>query len=87
MTLGTDFAPVQQRGHFLGVWRLIGDAGAFAGPTLISLITAGVGLSMSILCASAFGFFGLVIMARFVPETLKKQTSSGATKDPCDQTS
>ena len=82
MTLGTDFAPVQQRGHFLGVWRLIGDAGAFAGPTLISAITAGVGLSISILCASAFGFLGLLIMARFVPETLKKQTPSGAAKDP-----
>jgi MFS family permease len=82
MTLGTDFAPVQQRGHFLGVWRLIGDAGAFAGPTLISAITASVGLSMSILSASAFGFFGLLMMARFVPETLKKQAPRSQIKDP-----
>ena len=81
MTLGTDFAPVQHRGHFLGIWRLIGDAGSFAGPTLISLITAGVGLSSSILSAAAFGFFGLLVMARFVPESLKKQTLRNASKD------
>ncbi len=81
MTLGADFAPIQQRGHFLGVWRLIGDAGAFAGPTLISLVTAGIGLSTSILSAAAFGLLGLLIMARFVPETLKKQPHSDAKKD------
>lgn len=81
MTLGTDFAPVQHRGHFLGIWRLIGDAGSFAGPTLISLITAGVGLSSSILSAAAFGFFGLLVMARFVPESLKNQTLRNASKD------
>lgn len=82
MALGTDFAPEQQRGHFLGVWRLIGDAGSFAGPTLISLITASVGLSMSILSAAALGFLGLLVMARFVPETLIKDASGNATKDP-----
>jgi MFS family permease len=69
MTLGTDFAPIRQRGHFLGIWRMIGDAGAFTGPTLISSIAATIGLGPSLGISAVLGFIGLFVMARFVPET------------------
>src|SRR3712207_8113295 len=32
MTLGADLAPPGATGEFLGIWRLIGDAGAVGGP-------------------------------------------------------
>lgn len=69
MTLGTDFAPIRQRGHFLGIWRMISDAGAFTGPTLISSIAATIGLGSSLGISATLGFIGLFVMARFVPET------------------
>ncbi|MGB1342225.1 MAG: MFS transporter [Pseudomonadales bacterium] len=69
MTLGTDFAPSNQRGHFLGIWRMIGDAGAFAGPTLISSVAATIGLGPSLGISATLGFIGVFIIARFVPET------------------
>ena len=69
MTLGTDFAPIRQRGHFLGIWRMTGDAGAFTGPTLISSIAATIGLGPSLGISAVLGFIGLFVMARFVPET------------------
>lgn len=74
MTLGADLAPGQSRGEFLGVWRLIGDAGGMAGPLAVggvadlltlpaaSLVVAGCGL------ASA-GVFGLLM-----PETHPRKT-------------
>lgn len=36
MTFGADVAPEEYRSQFLGVWRLLGDAGNAAGPLLLS---------------------------------------------------
>ncbi len=41
MTLGADVAPRAVRAQFLGVWRLLSDAGAAAGPLVVA---AGAGL-------------------------------------------
>src|SRR5690606_19523272 len=35
LTLGADLAPPGRIGEFLGVWRLIGDAGSAAGPLIV----------------------------------------------------
>jgi len=72
MTLGTDFAPVNERGPFLGTWRLIGDAGSLVGPSLVAAIAGSIGLGPSILASAALGYLGLGVMAVFVPETLTK---------------
>ena len=53
----------------VGIWRMIGDAGAFTGPTLISSIAATIGLGPSLGISAVLGFIGLFVMARFVPET------------------
>lgn len=40
MTLGADVAPAEYRSQFLGVWRLLGDAGNAIGPLLLSAAAA-----------------------------------------------
>lgn len=69
MTLGADLAPDGATGEFLGVWRLIGDAGAFLGPVAIGVIAAGAGLSGSSYILSAFGVIAALAMGLMVRET------------------
>ena len=72
MTLGTDFAPADRRGSFLGIWRFIGDSGSFVGPSLISALTSALGLVSSMWVSAVLGVFGLMILLGFVPETLRQ---------------
>jgi MFS family permease len=72
MTLGTDFAPADRRGSFLGIWRFIGDSGSFVGPSLISALTSALGLVSSMWVSAVLGIFGLMILLGFVPETLRQ---------------
>ncbi len=72
MTLGADFAPTDQRGEFLGVWRLMGDSGSFAGPLFAGYIANTFLLSMAFNVTAAFGVLGMVIIVFFVKETLVK---------------
>lgn len=48
MTIGADRSPRFGRAHFLGVWRLMSDLGATAGPALLSLLTATLSLGAGI---------------------------------------
>ena len=73
MTLGSDLAPANARGDFLGVWRFIGDFGMVGGPLLVGnmadLFTlGGSALLLAVASLSAAGIFGF-----FVPETLKRK--------------
>ena len=73
MTLGSDLAPANARGDFLGVWRFIGDFGMVGGPLLVGnmadLFTlGGSALLLAAASLSAAGIFGF-----FVPETLKRK--------------
>lgn len=73
MTLGSDLAPLESRGDFLGVWRLIGDAGATSAPLVVGWVA---GLVVLPAAAGALAVSGLVaagIFAFFVPETLKEK--------------
>lgn len=73
MTLGADLAPEDSRGEFLGVWRLIGDAGFTGAPLLIGSIAEVIGLPMSAWALSGSGMIAVFIFLFFVPETLKRQ--------------
>ena len=79
MTLGSDLAPANARGDFLGVWRFIGDFGMVGGPLVVGnmadLFTlGGSALLLAAASLSAAGIFGF-----FVPETLRrKQLASAA---------
>jgi MFS family permease len=69
MTLGADLAPEGATGEFLGVWRLIGDAGAFVGPVAIGVIASAAGLRGSAVLLAVFGAIAALVLAFLVEET------------------
>ena len=76
MTLGSDLAPRDGIGEFLGVWRLVGDVGTASGPLLIGVIAQVLTLAFAPFAAAGFGFVGAGIMFFFAAETLP------ASRDP-----
>jgi MFS-type transporter involved in bile tolerance (Atg22 family) len=69
MTLGADLAPPGATGEFLGLWRLIGDGGAFLGPVAVGVIAGSMGLSGSAVFLSCIGFLAAGTIASLVRET------------------
>ncbi|HZJ10954.1 MAG TPA: MFS transporter [Trueperaceae bacterium] len=72
MTLGADLAPDAATGEFLGLWRMIGDAGMVSGPLLVGAVaqftTLGISAgAVALVSAAAAGWF-----AFRVPETLRR---------------
>lgn len=78
MTLGADLAPRERASEFIGVWRLIGDIGGASGPIVVGQIASVVTLGWSSLFIAGFGFLGASGVYFLVPETLRKDESSGA---------
>jgi len=73
MTLGADLAPDAAVGEFLGLWRMIGDAGMVGGPLLVGAVAQFTTLGLSagavaLVSAVAAGWF-----AWKVPETLPRR--------------
>ena len=73
MTVGADFSPRTHRGEFLGVWRLVGDAGHAAGPFVIGAVESGFALGGALGFAAAIGLAGTAGAAFFVPESLRRE--------------
>lgn len=69
MTLGADLAPKESRGAFLGVWRLIGDAGTAGGPIVVGQVADLVSLPMAPWAMAAAGLSAGLIFGLLVPET------------------
>lgn len=72
MTLGTDLAPEDSLGEFLGVWRFIGDAGGTAGPLAVGAVAGVMSLGASAVVLALIGALSAGIFAFGVPETLQK---------------
>lgn len=72
MTLGADFAPVDRRGEFLGVWRFIGDLGVAGGPFIVSVVVGMASLGTASILSAGLGFAGAAVMWLLVPETLRR---------------
>jgi MFS family permease len=70
MTLGADLAPRDTIGEFLGVWRLIGDAGGMGGPVAVGAIADLMTLASAPLVIAALGFGAAAVFSWGVPETL-----------------
>jgi MFS family permease len=73
MTLGTDLAPQEARGEFLGVWRLIGDGGRTGGPLVVGQVADLMTLPAAAWAISGAGLVAGTIFVLFVPETLKRR--------------
>lgn len=76
MTLGSDFAPTNQRGEFLGVWRLLSDTGSLLGPMAVGATATLLTLSGAFYLAAAIGGLGVFTVWRFVDETLERRPTS-----------
>ncbi|MFP4485001.1 MAG: MFS transporter [Spirochaetaceae bacterium] len=69
LTMGADLAPDDQTGPFLGLWRLFGDIGSTAGPSLVGLVAAAVSLPVAVGAVAAVGVAGTAVMVFVAPET------------------
>lgn len=67
MTLGADFSPDNGRGHFLGLWRFIADAGSTGGPVLLSAVTAVASLGAGVTATGILGFAAAAVFAVVLP--------------------
>ena len=74
MTLGTDLAPPEARGEFLGVWRFIGDSGHAGSPLVIGAFADLLGLSLAAMVAGSMGLVASGVLGLLVPETLGRKT-------------
>jgi MFS family permease len=76
MTLGSDFSPPALRGEFLSLWRLIGDVGAVGAPVIVGSVAQILVLQMSVFAVMGAGFGAALLFIIFVPETLKRKSTS-----------
>ena len=70
MTLGSDLSPPATRSQFLGLWRLITDAGQALGPVTIAAVTATVSLAAASVAVGGIGLAGVAAFIFLVQETL-----------------
>ena len=77
LTTGADLAPDDKTGPFLGLWRLFGDVGATAGPTLVGLVAAAASLPVAVGVIAAVGVIGTGVMAFVAPETSRVARGRG----------
>ncbi len=82
MTLGADLAPRGATGEFLGLWRLVGDSGAVAGPLVVGVMAEAIGLNGSAFALGAVGILAALTIAFLVQETrLTPAAADGGTPD------
>jgi MFS family permease len=72
MTLGADLSPPGSRGEFLGMWRLVGDAGTTGAPLVVGAIADLLALPTASIVIAGTGLIASAIFATLVPETLKR---------------
>ncbi|BBE23813.1 hypothetical protein MN0502_26960 [Arthrobacter sp. MN05-02] len=80
MTLGADLSPTPGRPQFLGIWRLLTDAGTMGGPALLSLVTALATLSAGIWATAALGFLGAGVLWYWIPRATPGSAEPAATR-------
>lgn len=73
MTLGADLSPMNSRGEFLGVWRLIGDVGFTGGPLVVGAVADLLVLQSAVWVIACSGLAAASIFLFFVPETLQRK--------------
>lgn len=73
MTLGADLAPPEALGEFLGVWRLVGDAGSSGGPLLVGAVAEVMDLGLAAVAVAVVGVAAALVFAYRVPETLRRE--------------
>lgn len=78
LTVGSDLAPEGALGEFLGVWRLLGDAGALGGPVVVGVVADLLTLPLAAVAVASLGVGAALTFAYGVPETLSRSKPSVA---------
>jgi len=74
LTIGADLAPpVEGRGEFLGIWRLIGDLGHAGGPFMIGVLIEVATVGLASFATAGIGVAAAAIMYWLVEETLQRE--------------
>lgn len=73
LTLGSDLAPSESRGEFLGIWRLIGDLGHAGGPLMIGVLIELATLGVAAIAVAGIGVTGAAVLYWLVDETLRRE--------------
>ncbi len=73
LTLGSDLAPQESMGEFLGVWRLIGDVGQSGAPIAVGSIADALSLPLATFAIASAGLGAALVLAFLVPETLPRR--------------
>ncbi|MBN1687374.1 MAG: MFS transporter [Spirochaetales bacterium] len=73
MTMGSDLAPKDHAGEFLGIWFLVSAIGDLVGPAVIGYISQLLTLGAGSVSVGGIGFAGTAFMLFFVADTLRKR--------------
>lgn len=73
LTLGSDLAPAEDRGEFLGLWRLVGDLGHAGGPLMIGVLIKLATLGIAATTIAGIGLIGAAVLYGLVEETLRRE--------------
>ena len=84
LTLGSDLAPKESMGEFLGVWRLIGDSGQTGAPIVVGNVADLLGLSPATFVIALSGSAAAMVLGLLVPETLNRSPVLTPTKAAAD---
>ncbi|MDA1279485.1 MAG: MFS transporter [Chloroflexi bacterium] len=82
LIMGTDLAPKDRPGEFLGVWRLISDTGGASGPIAIGGIAQIVTLGVASLATAGVGVFGALLLIFVVRETMNRPDDHAPKVEP-----
>ena len=77
LTMGSDLSPPDNKGGFLGIWRLISDAGGAAGPSVMGLIANSFSLAIASFSSGFIALIGIFFLRFLVKETLEKKSKKG----------
>lgn len=69
MTMGADLSPTVGQPVFLGIWRLLSDAGSCGGPVVLSAITGVATLTVGVITNGGIGLLAAGIIWYWIPRT------------------
>ena len=77
LTLGSDLAPLDDPGEFLGVWRFVSDVGSAGGPPLIGGLAQLMTLATASWVTAGIAVVGAGLLVLLVPETVGDRIRGG----------
>ncbi|KAL1500197.1 hypothetical protein AB1Y20_012866 [Prymnesium parvum] len=81
-TVGQDSAPAHARSHFMGLFKLLGDCGSFAGPLLVGAISQWYSLDSACLVVAVWSAVGAAWYGLVSKESLEPSKGTARTLPP-----